>query len=674
MTADGMLPDAGQFFAYSFGAMDTPAGRAGFPVSFRYGDQGSAALLPDWQGQLVEESTEAGATRYAATLADPGTGLQIRCEVTAYSDIPAAEWPVAERPEVAVAIEWVAYFKNTGTADTPIIADIQALDVVLPVGEEQAPVVHYARGSTAQLSDFAPQESALDPDGDLRFYCYGGRSSDGNLPFFNLAAGERGVIGAIGWTGNWAAEFERKGRQVRIRGGMMQTNLKLHPGEEIRSPRILLLFWRGDLIGGHNLLRRLILAYHTPRPKGQLLQVPICDAVWGERMVQDTLAKARWIKDSGLPVEYFWIDAGWHGNNPFDPKADTFGSAWYIQAGNWYPNKTTYPNGLKEVGDALREMGMGCVLWFEPERVRKGTQWAQEHPEWLLGPMEDNYLFNLGIPEARRFLTDQISALISEGGITCYRQDFNMAPNLYWQAADEPDRVGMTEIRHIEGLYAYWDELLARHPGLIIDNCSSGGRRIDLETISRSVPLWRSDVQVSANFDPVTMQTQTHGLSLWVPLSTGCCREPTAYGFRSALGPGIVLDWSSRAVEMKQDFPDALPLARKLLSDLLAVRPYFYGDFYPLTPFSQARTAWAIWQFDRPDLGEGMLLAIRREGAKDDLLTAKLQGLAPDQQYELRSLDSDAVQRRSGRDLAEAGLPLELPAGGTALFVYKKLA
>jgi len=42
---------------------------------------------------------------------------------------------------------------------------------------------------------------------------------------------------------------------------------------------------------------------------------------------------------------------------------------------------------------------------------------------------------------------------------------------------DTPDRQGMTEIRYVEGLYEMWDELRAKHPGLLIDNCASGGRR-----------------------------------------------------------------------------------------------------------------------------------------------------------------------------------------------------
>src|SRR5512136_3398137 len=118
--------------------------------------------------------------------------------------------------------------------------------------------------------------------------------------------------------------------------------------------------------------------------------------------------------------------------------------------------------------------------------------------------------------------------MIEEVGIDVYRQDFNMEPLRYWQEADEPERVGMHEIRHVEGLYALWDELRARHPGLAIDNCASGGRRIDLETVSRSYALWRSDFQDIGVLNlpnplgtsAIASQVQTIGLGLYVPFST----------------------------------------------------------------------------------------------------------------------------------------------------------
>ena len=62
-----------------------------------------------------------------------------------------------------------------------------------------------------------------------------------------------------------------------------------------------------------------------------------------------------------------------------------------------------------------------------------------------------------------------------------------MEPLGFWRGNDPPDRQGITEIRHVEGLLAYWDELRRRHPEMPIDTCASGGRRNDLETLRRAV-------------------------------------------------------------------------------------------------------------------------------------------------------------------------------------------
>ena len=86
----------------------------------------------------------------------------------------------------------------------------------------------------------------------------------------------------------------------------------------------------------------------------------------------------------------------------------------------------------------------------------------------------DELMFNVGDSAARVFLTDFISDRIVEFGLDWYREDANIAPLEYWRHADAPDRQGITEIRYIEGIYAFWDELIQRHPHLMIDNCASG--------------------------------------------------------------------------------------------------------------------------------------------------------------------------------------------------------
>jgi alpha-galactosidase len=281
-------------------------------------------------------------------------------------------------------------------------------------------------------------------------------------------------------------------------------------------------------------------------------------------------------------------------------------------------------------------------------------------------------MVNLGLPEARAALTNLVSDIIREAGITCYRQDFNdlRVPELF-AMADAPDRVGMTEIGHITGLYAFWDELLARHPGLFIDNSAGGGQRLDLEMISRSVPLGRSDYQCWP-FDPLSMQTQTQGLAPWVPLSAAVCEEPTQYALRSALGPGLVTHWSAQALESGADLP--VDHIRQWMAEAAAMRKYFYGDFYPLLSFSLAADAWAAWQYDRPDLGEGMVAAFRRRACPFPNWQAQLKALDPEAEYELTSWDDRSIRRIYGKALMTEGIAITVEEKpGSVLLVYTRV-
>jgi len=636
------------------------------PLSFNYDGKPSAELLPAWtrRGDVKPVPHPAGSaplpahTEHTVSFFDPHTGLSVFCVITEFHNFPA--------------VEWVTYFKNTGGSDTPIIADIQPLDFSFPAAKDHTCRLHHAKGSDCKFDDFQPLETPLATPAETRIESHGGRSSNITLPFFNLEMAGSGVIGAIGWTGDWAATFIRAADgPLRVRAGMKQTRLRLRPGEEIRSPRIMLLFWENDRLLAHNTLRRFLLEHHRPQINGRPAAAPLCHAVWGENTAAQQITKARWWKDNNIPLEYFWIDAGWHGDGKFREDSTVFNSDWWKHVGNWWPNKTTYPDGLRPVGDALKELGFGFVLWLEPERVFKDTFFTKKQPNWLLGPIGDNWLFDLGNPEARRALTELVSRVISDGRVTCYRQDFNTEPQPFWKAADAPDRIGMHEIRHIEGLYAFWDDLLARHPGLLIDNCSSGGRRIDLETISRSIPLWRSDFQCWPNFNADAMQCQTHGLARWVPLSTGCVDRPDAYAFRSAFGPGVV----NTMMIFNRDPDPSIPidLLRRLTAEQLELCKYFYGDFYPLTKYSVDDDVWMAWQFDRPDLAEGLVQVFRRASSPYETARLKLHGLEPDATYDLADADTKAVRSLPGADLMNAGLEVAMKKQlDAAVFVYRK--
>jgi alpha-galactosidase len=623
-----------------------------YGLSFLYGGQPSVSLLGRWKRESSDERLDAQRLQRRITYTDSKTGLEVRAEAVLFSDFPA--------------VEWVVYLKNTGQTDTPILESIQPLDTVVTLPGSGDPVLHWARGAVASFDDFAPQEARLKPGAKIRLQPGGGRSSNEVLPFFNLAGNKGGVIAAIGWSGEWAAEFLGDPRRnVFLKCGMARTHLLLRPGEQIRTPRMLLLFYEGDRWRGQNLLRQFLLTHHRPRRNGQPLVAPITCGNWGGTRAEVHLDNIRKIIRHNLPIEYYWIDAEWFGQ---------MGGAgsWAVNVGNWQVKKDLYPEGFRPISLALRQSGRELLLWFEPERVFKGTPWYNEHHHWLMDRGGDSCLLNLGNPEARPFLTDFISARIEEFGLGCYRQDFNMAPLPYWMAADPPDRQGIAEIRHVEGLYAFWDELLRRYPYLIIDNCASGGRRIDLETVGRATAFWRTD----GPRDPIAHQCHTYGLLPWVPLSaTSQDRAGDNYEFRSSMCSGLCLNWWVSGDAPTERIPENFPFdwGRLTLDQYLSLRKFFYGDFYPLTGYSQAADVWMAYQLDRADLGEGLVVALKRPQSPYRSARFVLKGLEEKAAYAVRNLDTNDQKTYGGEALATEGLEVLLKANpDSALFLYQR--
>jgi alpha-galactosidase len=359
-----------------------------------------------------------------------------------------------------------------------------------------------------------------------------------------------------------------------------------------------------------------------------------------------------------IPIEYFWIDAGWYGECK---KVDD----WYEQSGNWQHNTALFPNGLKPISECAHKTGKKFLLWFDPERVYKNSEVYREHPEWLLKSKEvipgwcgrnDNFLFNMGNPDARKWVTDLISKKITEYGVDVFREDFNIDPLAYWRDSDTPDRQGITELKYIEGFYAFWDELLKRHPGLIIDNCASGGRRIDLETMQRSVPLWRSDLQCCPDYSAAGSQSQTYGLASWVPLNAAGSRcAGDTYDFRSAMSSGTTICWTG--VDHRE-FP--AEWAQKCVQDARLVRQFHYGNFYPLTEYNTGEGVWMAYQLDRPDLGQGVIIAYRRSQCPYPTAILKLFDLNRNKSYQFKNLNTGKFKVYSGDILMDQGLKVEM--------------
>jgi len=653
----GDLPTSGIYGSYSRTYGTEPF------FSFTYDGKPSAELLPKWSLDRKSQPLDAQRTRHTLSYSDAKTGLAVRCEGIEYRDFPT--------------LEWTLYFKNTGDKETPILSDIQALDTHLvrmpgPSTPDTEFRLHHNVGSPCARNDYQPLETSLSPGVTKRITAAGGRSTNSDLSYFNLQRGaNEGLIVVVGWPGQWGAQFTRDNENhLHICAGQELTHFKLLPGEEVRTPMMVVQFWKGDYLRSQNLWRRWMMAHSMPRAGGKLPPpqfVASSSRAYGEMIganEQNQIMHIDGYREEGLKLDYWWMDAGWYVQKTGWP-----------EVGTWEIDPQRFPRGFRPISDCAHAKGTGIVVWFEPERVAAGTWLAKNHPAWVLGG-EKGGLLDLGNPEAWSWLLTHVDRMITEQGIDWYRQDFNMDPLGFWRAHDAADRQGITEIRHVTGLLAYWDELRRRHPNLKIDCCASGGRRNDVETLRRAVPLWRTDYA----FEPIGTQSHTYGISSWIPYSgTGTVASSgAAYygGGRTPVEPYAF--WSNAApslgsgIDLRVKTIDYAAL-RRLVAAWRSVAPYYYGDYYPLTPYSLDATDWVAWQFDCPEKGGGMVQAFRRGESPYESMRSKLRGLDENAVYAVINLESSATVDISGRELSQNGLAIAIPERpGVAVVMYKK--
>ena len=633
------------------------------PFSFKYDGKPSSEFLKDWKVARSDKGIDENRTAHIVTYTDSETGLEVR-------------WEGIEHAEYKT-IEWTVYLKNTGTENTPIISDIQALDVQLQRSTDCEFALHYNRGDSCDAGSFEPLVEELGAGEAFQSAPSGGRPTNAAFPYFNLRAGSEGVIVVVGWPGQWAAKFARDDdRSIHIVAGQELTRFTLYPSEEVRTPLIVLQFSEeANWIDAQNRWRQWMIKHNIPRPGGKALPLPMFNACSSHQFAEMTKANEESqiafidsYLDKGLKLDYWWMDAGWYvgaAENNW-----TWTGTWEVDR---RPHR--FPNGLRAVSDHAHGKGVKVIVWFEPERVAGGTWLAAEHPEWVLGGT-DGGLLNLGNPEAWDWLVNHIDKIITDEGIDLYRQDFNIDPLGHWRGNDAEDRQGITENKHVAGYLAYWDELLRRHPGMLIDSCASGGRRNDLETMRRAVPLLRSDYL----FEPAGQQNHSYGLSFWLPFHGTGYTPSNAAGWGWGTGKLSYDPYTRRSnmcpsnigcFDFRVEVDDAL--IRKLYLEWLEIGPNYFGDYYPLTDWSQEQNVWVAMQFNRADAGAGHVQAFRRNDCFYEAARLKLQRLDADSNYVVKDFDAQDTRIVSGSELMEKGLLVAIPGQpGAATVAYTK--
>ncbi len=638
------------------------------PFSFVYGGTASKDLVPRWQNEIKRRVVDADRVQYEITYLDPATHLLIRCIAVQNTKFPQLEWTV--------------WLKNTGQAATPIIENIRGIDTLLFDEDEQVQCrrtmkLYHFKGDFCTPDSYLPLEHYFVGTEPVTFHPYGGRPTNLAMPYYKLQGNDRGIIFVLSWQGQWETTFACEENGVRVKGGQALTHLRLLPGEEIRTPMPVLLFYDGtDYDRSVNMWRRWFLEFNIPRVDGHLIQ-PFYANYSGKflnEMVNaneaNQIAYADLFLDHGIAFDYLWMDAGWY---------DMQGHADWTYTGTWKPDHARFPRGLRAISDYVHAKGVKTMVWFEPERIRHGTELFDEHADMLLprSPDEavlrehpawrDTRLLNLSDPTVVAWMAQRINALIKSEGIDLYRQDFNFDPLDYWRHNDAPDRQGITENHYCTGYLRLWDMIVAANPGIIIDSCASGGRRNDLETLRRALPLHKTDYNYG---DLATKHGFHHTLFQWLPFF-GSMNWPgdqsDVYYQRSSLL--LSFHGSENVFEASFDFNKL----KAWMQEWRETAHCLYGDYYALTPFSRNESDWIGWQFNVPESGDGMVQMFMRPHTPHETGVYKLKGLEPASNYEVKSYNDDAKTIHTGRELMEKGITLILrQRPDSALLYYRK--
>ena len=585
------------------------------------------------------------------------------------------------------AVEWVLFLNNTSGKDSGIISDILDCDTLLPLAfpEDKRPghkpeigdacIItmngmvdgkYYWENDKISASEYGFNFEYLDkaPNKTKSFANIGGRSSEGMMPFFDVTASGDGYIAAMGWTGSWRAEFAKCENGIQIKTGLKETGFYLKPGEEIRTSSILIMKYTSEE-DKHNKFRKLIKNHfshksHTESSRDGLMAYE----VWGGLTSEEMKKRITELKNHGIQFEDVWIDAGWYGN--CEKCDEPFSGDWWSHTGNWNVNKRVHPNELKDVSDCAKDAGMKLMLWFEPERAIKGTDNIKNHPDWFISmPDTIGQILNYGNDEAREYVCKMIEGYVKSLDLSCYRQDFNTKLDAYFSTNDEENRRGITEIKHITGMYMVWDYILEKFPHIIIDNCASGGRRIDIETLKRSIPFFRSDYQCNFNETPEVLQAHNSNISCYLPYN-GCTskRKNDTYAIRSSYSSS----WGGafyNAVFQSMD-EDDFAWAKKITDEYRKIRRFMSMDFYNHGSVVFDNTSWTIWQYNDSETQSGIVMAFRRSESPFDTVNVNLMGVSEDE-YIYENIDTDE------KYISDSKLRITLPEKRTSVIIcYKR--
>lgn len=202
------------------------------------------------------------------------------------------------------------------------------------------------------------------------------------------------------------------------------------------------------------------------------------NCLWGDPTTEKEIPLIDAAAEAGC--EYFCIDAGWYDKG-----------FWWDGVGQWQESKERFPNGLKEVTDYIRSKNMIPGVWLELEvmgikcpmvnEVCDDTWFFTRHGKRIHD--RSRYQLDFRNPKVIAHANEVIDRLVSQYGVGYIKMDYNIEPGIGTEY--NADSVGDGLLEHERAYLSWLDSIFKKYPKLIIENCSSGGLRMDYAMLSR---------------------------------------------------------------------------------------------------------------------------------------------------------------------------------------------
>jgi alpha-galactosidase len=367
-----------------------------------------------------------------------------------------------------------------------------------------------------------------------RFGTVGSMPVNGFFPFVAVEDTHAGVVWAaqVAHPGSWQMEVYRRDDTVSISGGLADRELghwvkQIAPGGSFTSPRACLVCVDGDIEAACSALTAAqegaALAASPRAEKGLPVIFNEWGTTWGKPTHDKMTALAHRLRSTG--VKYLVMDAGWF----------RAGQGGWNQHGDWVANSKAFPHGLRAMADTIRAEGLIPGIWFEFETAGAGSNlYARE--DWML--QRDGRVLTVGErrfldfrkKEVIDYLSERVIGTLREGNFGYLKIDYNETIGL---GVDGAESLGEGLREHLAAVQEFFKLIRRELPDLVIENCSSGGHRLEPSMLGLTAMSSFSDAHecseipiIAANLHRVMLPRQSQ---IWAVLREGEPLQRTYY-------------------------------------------------------------------------------------------------------------------------------------------------